>query len=194
MLLRLFPGLARYDRAWLLTLLDRWFFATRKRQRFSAIVILLATTLLTQSFCSLFSDSDTPPPAQQAIPPVPDAPQPAQNATGAQRTTDEVILSLFDPGVNELANVALEDTLRARYRTQYIGIYLLKECGINVANHHATLARRFSADARGMDGNAATTMLVSIIEDARSSYIMLYQNTPCERRNLDAFERYFKAL
>jgi hypothetical protein len=193
LLLRVFPGLARYNRAWFLALLDRWFFATRKRQRFSAAVILLALLLMAQSLFGLFGD-DTPQPAPQSLPAVPDAPKPVQNATGAKTTTDEVILSLFDPGVNELAGIAREDSLRARYRTQYIGIYLLKECGIDVTRYHTKLARRFSSDAAGLSAAHATNMLVSIIEDARSSYIMLYQNTPCERRNLAAFERYFSSL
>lgn len=116
----------------------------------------------------------------------------------AANETDRIILSLFDAPVDS-EGLALEQTLRTRYRNAYIGIYLLKGCSTNVQTYHLALASAFSKEwARHGKSSPPpadiTSMLSAIIEEARSSYTMLYVNTPCENRNLEAFKAYFEKL
>lgn len=112
---------------------------------------------------------------------------------------DAAILSLFQPSKEELIGRSAEDRLRERFRNLYTGIFLLKECGANVSTYHTKLSHDFTNKWSNLalaDQTPITRYrtLQSIIEEARSSYILLYKNTPCRNRNLDAFRTYFDQL
>lgn len=112
---------------------------------------------------------------------------------------DAAILSLFQPSKEELIGRTREDILRERFRNLYTGVFLLKECGVNVSTYHTKLSQDFTLkwSSLALTGQTPITRyrtLQSIIEEARSSYVLLYKNTPCRNRNLDAFEAYFSQL
>lgn len=112
---------------------------------------------------------------------------------------DAAILSLFQPSKEELIGRSREDTLRERFRNLYTGVFLLKECGVNVSNYHTKLSHDFTrkwSNLALVDQTPITRYrtLQSIIEEARSSYVLLYKNTPCRNRNLEAFRAYFEQL
>lgn len=122
----------------------------------------------------------------------------AKPARKAANETDRLILSLFDSELDG-SGLAFEQQLRARYRNAYIGIYLLKGCNVDVTRYHNALARTLSGEWHKQGHSAPppqdiTSMLNAIIEEARSSYTMLYVDTPCEKRNLPAFTEYFDKL
>lgn len=119
-------------------------------------------------------------------------------ASKATNETDRLILSLFDSEIDS-GGLAFEQQLRDRYRNAYVGIYLLQGCNISVTAYHQKLSTLFRAEW-AKKGHAApatqdvNAMQAAIIEEARSSYSMLYTNTPCEKRNLDTFVRFFDSL
>jgi hypothetical protein len=130
--------------------------------------------------------------------PILPAAQPAPKHAHAANETDRVILSLFDSPLDN-NDLAFEQHIRARYRNAYIGIYLLKTCGSDITSYHTALAASFGREwaTRGSATPPAQDihgMLTSIIEEARTSYSMLYANTPCDKRNLTAFTQFFEGL
>lgn len=132
--------------------------------------------------------------AQVASPPAASKP-PASAASD----TDRIILSLFKPSPEDLAGFSQSERIRERYRTAYISLYLLKGCGENVDSYHAILARHFSTEWASLGGDNATPdtiykTLDTLIQQAAGSYSMLYQNTPCDKRNLPALRNYFRQL
>ncbi len=123
--------------------------------------------------------------------------KPSQKPKAANET-DRIILSLFDSSLDN-TGLAFEQNLRSRYRNAYIGIYLLKSCDVDVRAYHQALADAFTKEwdkkrIASPPAQDVNTMLTAIIEEARSSYTMLYINTPCEKRNLGAFKEFFEAL
>jgi hypothetical protein len=123
---------------------------------------------------------------------------PTPKRASASNETDRVILSLFDSPLDN-NDLAFEQHIRARYRNAYIGIYLLKTCNADVTTYHNALAASFAKEwaARGSEAPPAQdihSMLMSIIEEARTSYSMLYASTPCDKRNLPAFTTFFEGL
>lgn len=145
-------------------------------------------------YSTITPDTTHPAPtaATPAITPVAKPPRKAANET------DRLILALFDSELDG-SGLAFEQQLRTRYRNAYIGIYLLKGCNIDVTRYHNALARTLAGEWQKQGHTTPpsqdiTSMLNAIIEEARSSYTMLYVDTPCEKRNLPAFTDYFDKL
>lgn len=151
------------------------------------IIVILVTGWAVKM---LFSSEPAPLPAITTVtPPVPVTVKPAPATNGP----DSIILSLFKPTETDLS----ESRLRERYNTIYVSLYLLKGCNENVDAYHATVAQRFLADWQSLgpaytDRAAGIAALTSIIEQASGSYSVLYQNTPCEDRNIPALHSYFR--
>ena len=139
-------------------------------------------------------------------PPAPPAPPAAKPATAppaaaapkpAASDADTIILSLFNPSDSELTGFTREEALRERYRTIYLAAYLLQGCGENIDGIHASVAQLFSRDwatLRPAETARASTELNAIMQQANGTYSLLYQNTPCEKRNLPALHGYFAGL
>lgn len=141
--------------------------------------------------------SNTPSPPLRTTPHTPPLTAPTR-ASKATNETDRLILSLFDSEIDR-GGLAFEQQLRDRYRNAYIGIYLLQGCDTDVTAYHQKLSASFRNEwaQKGHSSPVTqdvTAMQTAIIEEARTSYSLLYTDTPCEKRNLDAFIRFFNAL
>lgn len=166
----------------------------RFRSRFSIVlsIIALGVAMLVYRY---YSDMPSPPSQTTTATPPLTAPTRASKATNE---TDRLILSLFDSEIDK-NGLAFEQQLRDRYRNAYIGIYLLQGCNRDITVYHEKLSASFRSEwAKKMQATPVVqdirAMQAAIIEEARTSYSMLYTDTPCEKRNLDAFIRFFDAL
>lgn len=161
-----------------------------------AFFSLLALALLA---LVLWKCTDTAsPPSAGSTAPSAASPAPASRIRSAANETDRIILSLFDSTIDG-KGLAFDQQVRDRYRNAYIGIYLLQGCNTDVTEYHHKLARAMASEwaKQGLASPAPqdiSAMLRGIIEEARSSYSMVYADTPCDKRNLPAFIAYFSKL
>lgn len=181
--------------------MKQWFYAVIKfilaqqlRHQLAIIILALSIIAATNYLVQQSIRNSSPIPQKLA----PKAPERVTIPNGSA-TKDAAILSLFQPSPLELKGRSLEDTLREQFRNLYTGIFLLKECQVNISLYHEKLSRDFNTRWSQLpltDQTAVTRYrtLQSIIEEARSSYVLLYQDTPCKNRNLRAFKRYFSQL
>ncbi len=148
-------------------------------------------------FLGSSSESPTTPPAIPAPKsPVTAAPKPTLPTAANEK--DRQILTLFDSPLDG-EGLAFERQLRERYRNAYVGIYLLKTCNIDVNEYHTKLAANLSREWAKHGSPTPPTqdirsMLQAIMEDASSSYSLIYSATPCNERNLSAFTDFFEKL
>lgn len=169
------------------------------RSKRGIVTLVTLGLLLTALRHCMFSSGDTPAPPPAPAQPVATAPtSPPPTPPKAANETDRVILSLFNSPLDG-KGLALEQQLRNRYSNAYIGLYLLKGCGIGTDSYNEKLANTFASEWTRQnlstpEAQDLRSMLASIIEEAGTSYSMLYANTPCEKRNLPALQDYFDAL
>lgn len=166
----------------------------------ATVMFLLICLAMAYGVYRLFS---TPTPAYEtpipvigkvAAPPAASTP-----ATPAASDTDRIILSLFKPSPDDLAGFSQAERIRERYRTVYISLYLLKGCNENVDSYHAALVRHFHTEWATLGGENTNPQTIyatleTLIQQAAGSYSLLYQNTPCDKRNLPAIRNYFRQL
>ena len=172
----------------------------RTKSGIVATVLLIAIVAATLKFCSSDAPSPSAAPLAAAKPMPATLPAPAQPtpARKAANETDRVILSLFDSTLDK-SGLAFEQQLRERYRNAYVGIYLLKGCNVEVESYNQKLAQGLAGEWKKQGKPTPptqdiSTMLTAIMEEARTSYSLLYIDTPCEKRNLPAFTEYFEKL